>query len=274
MGTVQGTRTSAAPETCTVFPKEVILPPLPAPVSPPGVTQLPCARTNGRRREVMPTWRGGKRRLPPPVPPPAGRGRSLPRHRPAPRPGPLPAAAQPAGAGPRCAALYGRCPWQGLCLLPAARRRRAWGAGAAARRQLPWPSPQRRTSCRCPVSGAGSSQRTGLRVRVVGTSAACGGPRPLLPPRRRWAPSPAPQRPPPCPGLWSPRSALGGRPRLSPGCWYGCPAAPGCGPPARPVSSGVCGGTRPLTSDVGRGEPRCRQRGGVVPRCKQAVFLS
>lgn len=208
MGTVQGTRTSAAPETCTVFPKEVILPSLPVPVSPPGVPQLLCARTNGRRREVMTTWRGGKRRLPPPVPPPAGRGRSLPRRRPAPRPGPLPAAAQPAGAGPRCAALYGRCPWQGLCLLPAARRRRAWGAGAAARRQLPWPSPQRRMSCRCPVSGAGSSQRTGLRVRVVGTSAACGGPRPLLPQRRRWAPSPAPQRPPPRPGAASGRPAL------------------------------------------------------------------
>lgn len=67
--------------------------------------------------------------------------------------------------------------------------RRAWGA----RRLLPWPSSLRRTSCRCPVSAAGASHG-----RSCGQG--CGGPRPLTPPRRRWAPSAA-QRPPPFPGV-------------------------------------------------------------------------
>lgn len=177
---------------------------------------------------------------------------------------------------PRRAALYGRCPWQGLCLLPASRRRRAWGAGVAARRQLPWPSPPRRTSCRCPVSGAGPSEGTELRAagRVGGTSSACGGPWPLPPPRRHWAPSPAAQRPLPGPGR---AAASPSHPALR---FSSCPGSlrpAGAGAPRRGAGLRAAGSGRclpasgekyvTLTSEIRRGQPCCRHRHGIVVQC-------
>lgn len=178
-----------------------------------------------------------------------------------PPPGPLPPAG---GLGGRRAALYGRCPWQGLCLLPAARRRAAWGAGAAARRQLPWPIPPRRTSCRCPVSGCRSLTWDGAAGRVAGPRPRGAGGGGVLRgghhrrPNGR-LPASACGR-----GPWSLRSALRGRSGLPPAGECRCPGARrrAAGPP----SSGVWGEIRALTSEIRRRQPCCRHRRGAVVR--------
>lgn len=231
-GTVPGKPRSAGDESLKGLPREVTLPSFQHPWAPTRrAVAGPCPPSVGRHGQPTTGWgelqnggagTAGARRPP--------GGAATPTPPPARRPGLLPAAGC---VGGRCAALYGRCPWQGLCLLPAGRRRRcAWGAGAAARRQLPWPSPPRRTSCRCPVSAAAPSQGTELRVGSGDLVRLWRSP-PASPQRRRlWAPSPAPQGPPPCPGV-RPRPPSPGEPALSFAAAPGSSPACRCGPPAR-----------------------------------------
>lgn len=139
IGTVPGKQSPAGEKTRKGPSREAILPSfqhpgLPWPHFAPRIGGG-GARTGRRRLRGTSRWRGEKTRPPLTAPPPRRPPGGAPRRARQPPGQPRSLRRPPRRALRRSPPLlYGRCPWQGLCLLPAAQRRAAWGVGAAARR--------------------------------------------------------------------------------------------------------------------------------------------